>query len=70
MWTGRGPTKEQFLSGEYVAARNQPDRGEALQVTGLTRDGRTLTAIAPFTREADGAIVIGEPEYEHYDQTA
>lgn len=70
MWTGKGPTKERFLSGEYVSARNQPDRGEALQVTGLTRDGRTLAAIAPFTRDAEGAIVIGEPELEPYDQMA
>ena len=70
MWTGKAPTKEQFLSGDYLAARNQPERGEALNVTGLTRDGRSLTAIAPFTRDAKGAILIEEPEFQSYDQMA
>lgn len=68
LWTGKVPTKDQFLSGKYLAARNQPDRGEALQVTGLTRDGRTLVAIAPFTRDAEGSITIGELELESRDQ--
>ena len=68
MWTGKAPSKEQLLSGNYLAARDQPDRGEALAVTGITRDGRTLSAIAPFTRDAAGAIVIGEAEIESPSQ--
>lgn len=67
MWIAAA-SKEQLLSGNFMAARHQPERGEALAVTGITRDGRTLTAIAPFTRDSAGAIVIGEAEIESRSQ--
>jgi hypothetical protein len=56
------PDEAEFSDPNIVPARDRPDKQEAITVTGITKDGRTLEAMCIFTRDAGGQIKFGDTE--------
>lgn len=51
---------EDVSDPNIIPARDRPDKQEAITVTGITKDGRTLKASCIFTRDTDGQISFGD----------
>ena len=51
---------EDLMDPNIVPARDRPDKMEAINVIGMTSDGRTAKAMCIFTRGADDQIKFGD----------
>lgn len=60
VWTAT-VSRGEAESGPIIPARHRDDRGEAIQVTAATADGRIRSLTTGFTREA-GQFVFGDTE--------
>ncbi len=49
--------------GRPIPPSERPDRGEAIWIVGITRDGRIRESLTRFTRDADGAIHFERPQF-------
>lgn len=56
-----GPATD--TAGRPIPPSQRPDRGEAIWITGMTRDGRVRQSLTRFFRSPDGAIRFERPEF-------
>lgn len=63
-WIDYDHDKDDLDDPNFVRPSDRPDRREAFQILGVTRDGRQADVLVPFSRSDEGEILFSEPIYD------